>query len=82
MKTDGDAAEGADVRVEVEGVTDGELPTDSGGGSAEATGVEAASVDSEAEVAAVPVTVPTVRVKLAVTKEWLELDVGAVSTTV
>ena len=59
MKTEGDAGEGADVRVEEEGVADGELP---GGGSAEAKGVEVDSADP------VPVTVPTVRVKLAVTR--------------
>ena len=69
MKTDGDAGEGDDVGVEEEGVTNGELVADSGGGSAEATSVEVDSADPEVEVVAVPVTVPTVRVKLAVTKE-------------
>lgn len=68
MKTDGDAGEGADVRAEEEVVTDGELVADSGGGSAEASSVEVDSADPEVEAVAVPVTVPTVRVKLAVTK--------------
>lgn len=60
MKTEGDAGEG---------VATDELVSDPGGGSAEATGVEVDSADSPAELVAVPVTVPTVRVKLAVTRE-------------
>lgn len=61
MKTEGDAGEG---------VATDELVSDPGGGSAEATGVvEVDSADPPAELVAVPVTVPTVRVKLAVTRE-------------
>lgn len=82
MKTEGDAGVGADVRVEEEGVASGEVAADPDGGSAEATGVEVDSADPEVEVVAVSVAVPTVRVKLAVTKEGLELEVGAVSITV
>lgn len=82
MKTEGDAGAGADVGVEGEGAADGELGSDPGGGSAEGTSVEVDSADPEVEVAAVPVMVPTVRVKLAVTIEWLELGVGADSITV
>lgn len=81
MKTEGDAGEGADVRVEEERVAIDEVAADPDGGSAEATGVEVDS-DPEVEVVAVAVTVPTVRVKLAVTKEGLELEVGAPSITV
>lgn len=66
MKTDGDAGEGADVRVDEDGVANGELVADPDGGSAEATVVEVDSADPEVEVlVSVPVTV---RVKLAVTK--------------
>lgn len=82
VNTEGDAGEGADVSVEDEGVAAGELVADPGGGSAEATIVEVDFDDPEVEVVAVPVTVPTVRVKLAVTMERLELDVGADSITV
>lgn len=64
MKTDGDARAGADVGMEGGEGTDGELAAEPGGGSAEATGVEV-EVDSAADPG--PVTVPTVRVKLAVT---------------
>lgn len=69
MKTEGDAGAGADVRVEGEGVASGELVADSGGGSAEATIVEVDADDPRVEVVALPVAVPTVRVKLAVTIE-------------
>lgn len=82
MKTEGDAGEGADVRVEEDGVASDEVAADPGGGSAEATGVEVDSADPEVGVVGVAVTVPTVRVKLAVTREGLELEVGAVSITV
>lgn len=77
VKTDGDAGEGGDVKVEEEEDTDRELAADPGGGSAEATGAEADVVNSDAEATgaevdvvtsdADPLTVPTVRVKLAVT---------------
>lgn len=60
MKTEGEAGEG---------VADDELVSDAGGGSAEATGVEVDAADPPAELVAVAVTVPTVRVKLAVTRE-------------
>lgn len=63
MKTEGDAGAGADVRVEVGEDTNGELAADPGGGSAVAKGAEV-EVDSADPG---PVTVPTVRVKLAVT---------------
>lgn len=61
VKTEGDAVGGADVREEV--------VADPDGGSAEATGIEVDSDDPEVEAVAVPVSVPTVRVKLAVTRE-------------
>lgn len=61
MKTVGETGAGAAVRV-----TEGGVVADDGGGSAEATGVDVDSIDLEVGVA---VTVPTVRVKLAVTIE-------------
>lgn len=83
VNTVGEAGVGAAVRVTEEGgAPNGKLVADAGGGSAEATTVDVDSANPEVEVAEVPVVVPTVRVKLAVTIWWLELDVGAVSITV
>jgi hypothetical protein len=62
--TEGNAVEGAKLGVEVDRVAVGGVVGGSGGGSAEATGVEVDSVDSTDPVG---VVVPTVRVKLAVT---------------
>lgn len=66
VKTDGDAGDGGDVRVEREEDADDGLAADAGGGSAEASRVEVVDSAGAGPVAG-PVTVPTVRVKLAVT---------------